>query len=121
MKSSPVTTPRAPIRAPSRPVTKSSAVVRASSSPKWNTSIASAPAAPPVLPLGETITINDRPFTIVGMLQYYETEPARKRREAGVPDQAAIRAEQRRSEELQQKLDALRAIDRDMRRPAPRR
>lgn len=35
--------------------------------------------------------------------------------------EAALRAEQRRSEELQQKLDALRAIDRDMRRPAPRR
>lgn len=35
--------------------------------------------------------------------------------------ETALRAEQRRSEELQQKLDALRAIDRDMRRPAPRR
>ncbi len=52
---------------------------------------------PAAVPLGETISINDRAFTIVGLLRYYESEPARKRREAGAPDTAAVRAEQRRS------------------------
>jgi hypothetical protein len=45
VKSSPVTTPQAPMCCPSSLSTKSSAVVSASSRPKWNTSIASAPAA----------------------------------------------------------------------------
>ena len=35
----------------------------------------------PVVPLGETISINGQPFTIVGLLQQYESENDRKRRE----------------------------------------
>ncbi|NQU11174.1 ABC transporter permease, partial [bacterium] len=56
-----------------------------------------APGLPDRIPLGETIQINDRPFTIVGIMRYYESEIARKIREAGKEDTAAIRAEQRRS------------------------
>jgi putative ABC transport system permease protein len=53
---------------------------------------------PDEIPLGEIININDQPFTVVGLFRYYESETARKRREAGVTDRAAERAEQRRSQ-----------------------
>lgn len=33
-----------------------------------------------IIPIGETITINRQPFTIVGMFQHYESEEARKER-----------------------------------------
>ncbi|MCG3146788.1 MAG: Macrolide export ATP-binding/permease protein MacB [Verrucomicrobiae bacterium] len=38
------------------------------------------------IPLGETIAINDQTFTIVGVLRFYESEVARKKRVAGQPD-----------------------------------
>ncbi len=33
-----------------------------------------------IIPIGETITINRQPFTIIGMFQHYESEEARKER-----------------------------------------
>jgi len=53
--------------------------------------------AEPVIPLGEKLDINGQSFTIVGVLRYYESEMARKKREAGAPDPAAERARLRRS------------------------
>jgi putative ABC transport system permease protein len=48
-------------------------------------------------PIGQNIEINGQSFTIVGVLRYYESETARKKREAGQPDVAAQRAQERRS------------------------
>jgi putative ABC transport system permease protein len=36
-------------------------------------------------PVGETIQLNDRPFTIVGVFEYYEAEEDKRRRELGLP------------------------------------
>jgi putative ABC transport system permease protein len=43
-----------------------------------------------VIPIGETIYINQQPFTIIGMFQHYESEQDKKRREieAAKPKQA---------------------------------
>ncbi len=35
----------------------------------------------PIIPLGETVSVNGQPFVIVGMLQHYESESDRKQRE----------------------------------------
>jgi putative ABC transport system permease protein len=35
----------------------------------------------PVVPIGETISVNGQPFTIIGMFQQYESESERKQRE----------------------------------------
>lgn len=40
-----------------------------------------------VIPVGELITINGQPFTIVGMFQHYESEEARKERLARMAEQ----------------------------------
>ncbi len=57
----------------------------------------SSPGRPPEVPLGEQIDISGQQFTIVGVLRNYETERARKLRQAGRTDVAAERARQRRS------------------------
>ena len=36
-----------------------------------------------IIPIGETIYINQQPFTIIGMFQHYESEQDKKRREIG--------------------------------------
>ena len=51
----------------------------------------------PVAPLGKQIDIGGQSFTIVGVLRYYETEQARKLRQAGREDRAKVRAQERRS------------------------
>ncbi len=55
-------------------------------------------AAEESIPLGETIQINDQPFTVVGMFVYAEYEKARKRREAGVTERRIERTKRRRGE-----------------------
>jgi putative ABC transport system permease protein len=40
-----------------------------------------------IIPVGETITINRQPFTIIGMFQHYESEEARKERLARLAEQ----------------------------------
>jgi putative ABC transport system permease protein len=57
----------------------------------------SGPGEPPRVPLGERVDINGQSFIVVGMFRYYESETARKKREAGEPDVAAERARLRRS------------------------
>ena len=42
------------------------------------------PERPKYDPLGESIKINDRPFKIVGVFEYYEREEDKRRREAGL-------------------------------------
>jgi putative ABC transport system permease protein len=48
----------------------------------------------PIVPLGETISINGQPFTIVGLLQQYESDTDRKRRELkqkeGAPEPGGV-------------------------------
>ncbi len=40
-----------------------------------------------IIPVGEIITINRQPFTIIGMFQHYESEEARKERLARIAEQ----------------------------------
>jgi putative ABC transport system permease protein len=44
----------------------------------------------PVIPIGETLTINGYPFTIIGMFQHYESEQERKTRELREKEKAAL-------------------------------
>ncbi|MCS7049850.1 MAG: ABC transporter permease, partial [Verrucomicrobiae bacterium] len=48
------------------------------------------PAAPTEERLGQTIEINSEPFTVVGVFRLYETERARRQREAGKLDTTTI-------------------------------
>ena len=44
------------------------------------------PDRPKFSPLGETILLNGRPFTVVGVFQFYESEESKKRREIAEAD-----------------------------------
>jgi len=46
----------------------------------------------PVIPVGQTLTVNGYPFTIVGMFTHYESEQDRKVREAREQERAAVLA-----------------------------
>jgi putative ABC transport system permease protein len=43
------------------------------------------PATPNIKPIGETILVNSRPFKIVGILEHYESEDAKRARKEGRP------------------------------------
>lgn len=43
------------------------------------------PATPNIKPIGETILVNARPFKIIGMLEHYESEDAKRARKEGRP------------------------------------
>ena len=49
------------------------------------------PDRPNIDPIGEKISINGRPFTIVGMFEYYEREQDKRRRELAVKQPGAVR------------------------------
>jgi putative ABC transport system permease protein len=51
----------------------------------------------PATILGRKVAINDQQFTVVGLLRFYESEVARKKRLAGATDRAAQRLADRRS------------------------
>jgi putative ABC transport system permease protein len=42
----------------------------------------------PVVPIGEIVSVNGQPFTIIGLLKYYESESERKQREVKMKDPA---------------------------------
>jgi putative ABC transport system permease protein len=42
------------------------------------------PDKPDIEPVGKTVSINDRPFTVVGVFEYYEREEDKRRRELGI-------------------------------------
>ncbi len=46
----------------------------------------------PIIPIGETMTINGYPFTIIGMFEHYESEQERKTRELREKERAALLA-----------------------------
>jgi putative ABC transport system permease protein len=46
------------------------------------------PGLPRFDPIGETIRINDRPFRVVGVFEYYERELDKRRRELGLKDKS---------------------------------
>ena len=43
------------------------------------------PATPNIKPIGETILVNARPFKIIGMLEHYESDDAKRARKEGRP------------------------------------
>lgn len=53
------------------------------------------PGDPDCNPIGQTIQINMRPFTVVGVFDYYEREEDRRRREAGLDKAQNDRLEKR--------------------------
>jgi len=55
------------------------------------------PEIPNYNPIGETILLNNRPFTIVGVFEYYERERDKRRRELGLDKVKATPAPRKRS------------------------
>jgi putative ABC transport system permease protein len=54
------------------------------------------PDRPGYVPLGETILLNSRPFTVVGVFQYYEREEDKRRRERGLDNRTQFSSSGRR-------------------------
>ena len=53
----------------------------------------------PIVPLGETIFVNNQPLTIIGMFQHYESEAFRKRKEEAEREAELAKAEGREPKE----------------------